>query len=94
MSEGLLKHPVPQQEASLAERELRGRRAAIDSPTLMDELAHDLRQPLSVIETLAYYLEITSADQKVCAHLQKIQAMVSQAHSILERNHHSAVSLA
>ena len=75
-----------QQEASLAERDFRSGRASDLRGASFDDLAHDLRQPLSVIETLAYYLEITSGDERVCAHLQRIQAMVSQANSILERN--------
>ena len=51
----------------------------------MSEFIHDLRQPLEVIETLAYYLEITSSDERLCAHLKKIQAMVLRANQILER---------
>jgi signal transduction histidine kinase len=49
----------------------------------LDEAVHELRQPLSVIESLAYYLELTSDDETVCAHLRLIQAMVVQAHRIL-----------
>lgn len=55
------------------------------TPSLIDELAHEVRQPLSVIESLAYYLEITSTDEKTRAHLQRIQAMVLQANLILKR---------
>jgi len=49
----------------------------------LDDLAHELRQPLSVIESLAYYLELTSQDAKACRHLQQIQAMVLRANQIL-----------
>jgi signal transduction histidine kinase len=52
----------------------------------MDDLAHEVRQPLSVIESLAYYLELTATDEKVRVHLQRIQAMVLQANLILKRN--------
>ena len=52
----------------------------------MDDLAHEVRQPLSVIESLAYYLELTSTDEKARVHLQRIQAMVLQANLILKRN--------
>ena len=86
MSEALLEMSIAHQEASLAECEMRSRRAANPRPASIDELAHDLRQPLSVIETLAYYLEITSPDQKVCGHLRHIQAMVAQANTILDQN--------
>lgn len=55
------------------------------TPSVIDDLAHEVRQPLSVIESLAYYLEITSTDEKTRVHLQRIQAMVLQANSILKR---------
>lgn len=54
-------------------------------PVRLDEFIHDLRQPLSVIDSLAYYLELTSPNEEFRAHLQKIQAMVFEANSILER---------
>jgi signal transduction histidine kinase len=52
----------------------------------LDDLAHEVRQPLSVIESLAYYLELTCTDEKTRAHLQRIQAMVLQAGLILKRS--------
>ena len=48
-----------------------------------ESLAHELRQPLSVIESLAYYLELTSKDEGACVHLQQIQSMVRRANRIL-----------
>ena len=51
----------------------------------LDEFVHEIRQPLGVIESLAYYLELTSQDETVSAHLQRIQLMVLQVHRILER---------
>jgi signal transduction histidine kinase len=48
-----------------------------------ENLAHELRQPLSVIESLAYYLELTSKDEGACVHLRHIQLMVHQANRIL-----------
>ena len=86
MNQVLLLPSQSQQDVSLAERDFRGGCAPNLRGTSFDDLAHDLRQPLSVIEALAYYLEITSGDEKVCAHLQRIQAMVSEANCILERN--------
>jgi signal transduction histidine kinase len=53
--------------------------------TVLEELTHELRQPLGVIESLAYYLEMTAEDEQLRAHLQRIQAMVLQASHILER---------
>ena len=49
----------------------------------LDELVHELRQPLSVIESLAYFLELTSEEDTVCRHLQQIQAMVLRTNQIL-----------
>jgi len=70
-------------DSSIPASELDTRHA---SPNLsLDEIVHELRQPLGVIESLAYYLELTSADEAVRAHLQRIQVMVSQTHRILER---------
>lgn len=56
------------------------------TPSALDDLAHEVRQPLSVIESLAYYLELTCTDEKTRAHLQRIQAMVLQASLILKRS--------
>ena len=60
-------------------------RQADPQPLSLDEFVHEIRQPLGVIESLAYYLELTSQDEKVSAHLERIQLMVSQVHRILER---------
>ena len=51
----------------------------------MEDLVHELRQPLGVIESLAYYLQLISPDERMSAHLQRIQAMVLQANRILEQ---------
>lgn len=51
----------------------------------LDELIHELRQPLSTIECLTYYLELICADSQTQAHLRHIQEMVLQANHILER---------
>ena len=57
--------------------------------TPLSDLLHEVRQPLEVIETLAYYLEMTSSDECVCTHLQKIRAMVLRANQILQSSEHS-----
>jgi hypothetical protein len=51
----------------------------------LDEFVHEIRQPLGVIESLAYYLELTSQDETVSVHLERIRLMVLQVHRILER---------
>jgi signal transduction histidine kinase len=57
--------------------------ATVPSDAASDELIHELRQPLGVIETLAYYLELTAHDQKIIEHARQIQAMVGKANRIL-----------
>ena len=72
------------QDSSVARSTLDPRQA--DSKALsFDEFVHEIRQPLGVIESLAYYLELTSTDEKVNAHLRRIQLMVLQVNRILER---------
>ncbi len=73
------------QDVPLAHGELINRKLAGAIPVLSEEIIHELRQPLGVIDSLAYYLELTAADEKICTHLEQIRAMVSQANRILER---------
>lgn len=80
MNQLLSPFPAALQEASLGRLEVRPHPI-----TPLEQLIHDLRQPLGVIESLAYCLELTSSDEQVCSHLRKIQAMVFEADSILER---------
>ena len=54
------------------------------NPVNLEELAHELRQPLSTIESLAYYLEITSGDDQVCRYLEQIRMLVTRANGILD----------
>ncbi|MGH9647375.1 MAG: hypothetical protein ACRD4E_11205 [Bryobacteraceae bacterium] len=62
----------------------------------MDEvlgtLVHDLRQPLSNIEAIAYYLSmiLPSGDQNIQTQLGRIRELVEQSNSILA----SALALA
>ena len=51
------------------------------------ELVHELRQPLSSIEAIAYYLEMTLPpdQQEARAHMHRLQELVDQAESILNR---------
>jgi K+-sensing histidine kinase KdpD len=59
--------------------------AARDSTFI--NLLHDLRQPLSSIEAIAYYLEMTIPAQhaEARAMLFKLQQIVEDAGSILDR---------
>jgi hypothetical protein len=52
------------------------------------ELVHELRQPLSSIEAIAYYLEMTLPAGQVQArqHMLDLQRLVEDANAILERS--------
>jgi len=54
------------------------------------ELVHDLRQPLSSIEAIAYYLEMTLPPDQFQArqYMRRLQQLVDQTSSIL--NHAAA----
>jgi signal transduction histidine kinase len=54
-------------------------------PMLLEDFIHELRQPLGVIESLAYYLELTATDRRNSIHLERIRAMVAETNYILER---------
>ncbi len=85
MNEVFSEPSIPQKEVSLSCGDLRGGSLAGVIPAALDELLHELRQPLGVIESLAYCLELTASEERVRAHLQRIQAMVREASLILER---------
>lgn len=53
---------------------------------VLRELIHDLRQPLSSIEAIAYYLEMTLPPDQQAARLyvHRIQELVNQSSSILD----------
>jgi signal transduction histidine kinase len=72
------------QDVSPARTEIIPRLSTGVHPALSEENVHELRQPLGVIDSLAYYLELTASDDKMNAHLGQIRAMVSQANRILE----------
>lgn len=85
-----MNNAVPQVSASMDDipftsADLLHRRDTGAHPSCIDELAHELRQPLSAIESLAYYLEITAADDETCTHLQQIRLMVNRASRILDQ---------
>jgi len=77
---------ITRQDVTLTRGSTKGNQFAGVNPAAQDDLIHELRQPLSTIDALAYFLEITSIDETVRTHLQRIQAMVSRAHGILDRS--------
>ena len=79
-----LKSAASTQDVSPGSGDLRCNRKADMQHAPIGEFFHELRQPLDVIQTLAYYLEMTSSDELVRAHLQKIQAMVLRANQLLQ----------
>ncbi len=54
---------------------------------LVHDLAHELRQPLSEIEAIAYYLEMASTPGVVQAKekLERIRGLVDLANQVLRR---------
>ena len=60
---------------------------AASSDERLRELVHELRQPLSSIEAIAYYLEMTLPAAQVQArmHMTHLQRLVEEANAILER---------
>jgi hypothetical protein len=55
------------------------------SQATIQTLAHDLRQPLSTIEAIAYYLEMTLPPELLEArrHLMRLQKLVEDSNAIL-----------
>jgi signal transduction histidine kinase len=56
------------------------------------DLVHELRQPLSSVEAIAYFLEMTLPPEQVQArqYMLRLQQLVDQADSILKRAGSSA----
>jgi signal transduction histidine kinase len=59
----------------------------ISSDDAIRDLAHDLRQPLSAIEAIAYYLEMTLPADQLDArqHLLRVQQLIEHSSAILAR---------
>ena len=64
-------------------RQTNARNEATDE--VLGTLAHELRQPLSNIEAIAYYLSmiLPPGDQNIQAQLARIRELVGQSNSIL-----------
>ena len=58
---------------------------APDTAEALSQIAHQLRQPLSTIEAIAYYLSMTlpPAESKAIGQLEKMQLLVQEANVIL-----------
>ena len=54
----------------------------------MRDLVHDLRQPLSSIEAIAYYLEMTlpAGQFEARQYMSQLQRLVADTNTILERS--------
>lgn len=61
--------------------------------TSLEQLVHDLRQPLCAIENHAYVLQLSAADVGVSSHLEAIQDLIAQAHFLLERIENAAQAI-
>ncbi len=86
MNEVVTQYSASRQDVPLARGGPESRHEATGvSPVALEKLIHDLRQPLGTVDSLAYFLELTVADEQASPHLKKIRAMVSKASQILER---------
>ena len=85
MNEVALQFNALRQDVPLVHSEIALLHRTGANPVFSEDLIHELRQPLGIIDSLAYYLELTATDERCCTHLEKIRAMVTQANRILER---------
>jgi hypothetical protein len=62
--------------------------AIASSEERLRELVHDLRQPLSSIEAIAYYLEMTlpAGQFEARQYMSQLQRLVAETNTILERS--------
>ena len=54
----------------------------------LGDLLHELRQPLSSMEAIAYYMEMTLPVEQIQArqYMRRLQQLVEQANAILDQN--------
>ena len=84
MNEVALQFNPMRQDVSLAHGDVPSITTGVN-PVFSEDLIHELRQPLGVIDSMAYYLELKAIDERSCAHLAQIRSMVCQVNRILER---------
>jgi signal transduction histidine kinase len=53
-------------------------------PVSLDDLIHELRQPLGVIDSLAYFIELTTTDDNIVPRLEHIKSMLVKVNHMLE----------
>lgn len=65
---------------------------ALPADSLVSQIAHELRQPLSTIESIAYYLDMVlpRSESKARRQLAKLQQLVEQSNWILSNAVHLA----
>ena len=80
------KMQIPCSDVTQATENARNICAELQEPNEMNELIHEIRQPLEVIESLAFYLELVSEEQQVFEHMRTIRSMVGRANRILEQH--------
>lgn len=80
-----LSSPISRSVQSIASPDNQDACALNGSIVDLEDLIHELRQPLSTIETLAYHLEMTCSDLTRSARLRQIREMIAQASLILDR---------
>ena len=63
---------------------------AVDTVTIVRQMAHELRQPLSTIESIAYYLDLILPrhDPRVRTQLERLQRLVEQSNWIVNNAVH------
>jgi nitrogen-specific signal transduction histidine kinase len=71
----------------LVRREHPAAEETANSASTIRDLVHELRQPLSSIEAIAYFLEMTLPADQIQArqYMHRLQQLVDQAASILDR---------
>lgn len=85
MNDAVSRNFVPREEYLLKPGDPNGHNEQGVDPLRIGELAHELRQPLSTIESLAYYLELTSESDHIRRQLERIRLMVDRANQILSQ---------
>jgi two-component system, NtrC family, sensor histidine kinase HydH len=70
-------HPAPRYTEKLLLTETHAR--AADTATIVGQLAHELRQPLSAMEAITYYLHLTvTEDPRARAQIEKLRQLIEQ----------------
>ncbi len=85
MNDAVSRNYASREDFLLKSSDLDDHRELGADPFRIGELAHELRQPLSTIESLAYYLELTSESDHIRHQLERIRLMVDRANQILSQ---------